>query len=246
MYAVIKAVAARDWNAVDQALSSVPALHQQDDEGCTPAYLASREGDVALLQYLRNRGADITQPRTNGATPTFTASGNGHLAVVQYLREQGADIDQPNIDGVTPTWIASQNGHDNIVEYLIFRGADISKCRNDGWSPIEVADHKGHRRVVKLLHDAGAIVSPRLTTWTKLKTKIQKPAYVVTSEAQDHLREDGDNRGDERESILSRLPRELLVYLLSGGKYFTMRDIAMLDNAISEKALRGSYLDAVR
>ena len=73
---------------------------------------ASRNGQLPIVKYLVENGADITE-HSNSAI--IWASENAHLPVVKYLVEHGADI--TTLDNLALT-LAIQNGHFAIAAYL--------------------------------------------------------------------------------------------------------------------------------
>jgi len=80
---------------------------------------ASKDGNLPIVQYLVENGADI-QIDNNAAFRA--ASENGHLSVVQYLVEKGADIHAKNDYAFR---IASARGHLSVVKYLMDKGVDV-------------------------------------------------------------------------------------------------------------------------
>ena len=63
-----------------------------NDNGETPLWTASQNGDVDLVRLLIDAGALINQANTNGATPLYVASQNGHVNVVLVLIDAGAMV----------------------------------------------------------------------------------------------------------------------------------------------------------
>ena len=86
--------------------------------------LASRDGYLAIVEYLHQHGADIT---AQDNLPICWASRNGHLAVVEYLHQHGAAI--ASQDNLPIRW-ASDNGHLAVVQYLHQHGAGITSHNN--------------------------------------------------------------------------------------------------------------------
>ena len=89
-----------------------------NDNGETPLYVASRNGDVDLVRLLIDVEALINQADEDGETPLWMASQNGHLAIVRYLILHGSGMEQPDNQGRTPLAIAIAMGHADVAEYL--------------------------------------------------------------------------------------------------------------------------------
>ena len=57
----------------------------------TALQVAADKGNLRILQYLLQQGAEMDVADKDGYTAVFIASEKNHLPVVQYLLEQGAD-----------------------------------------------------------------------------------------------------------------------------------------------------------
>ena len=63
-----------------------------NDNGETPLWTASRNGDVDLVRLLIDVEALINQADEDGATPLSVASQNGHIDVVRLFIDGGATV----------------------------------------------------------------------------------------------------------------------------------------------------------
>ena len=81
--------------------------------------LASMWGEVDLVSFLVNLGANIDARGSNGLTPLCGAVKNNHLEIVKKLLECGANINILDSDGNTPLQIAQQNQNNEIINILI-------------------------------------------------------------------------------------------------------------------------------
>ena len=66
--------------------------------GETPLHVAARLWDVAVVESLVERGADVTRRRLDGRTPYAVAALNGNHAVAEWLRAHGASDDLAPVD----------------------------------------------------------------------------------------------------------------------------------------------------
>jgi len=106
--------------------------------GYAPLHQAAMKGDLALVQGLLDRGANINVLNTrNGWTALAEACSNGHLEVVQLLLAKGALTEiQIGTDisiGKTALIKAAEHGHTAVVSVLLDEGkADVDRTDNEG------------------------------------------------------------------------------------------------------------------
>jgi len=79
---------------------------------------AAEKSNLARVQQLLERGADVNAKLPSGITPLYVASQNGHAAVVAALLAEGADVKLKDSKGNTPLDYAQQKGHHEIVRML--------------------------------------------------------------------------------------------------------------------------------
>jgi len=121
--------------------------------------LAAGAGDVAALDLLFTRGADVNRPwATDGASPLYAIL---HWAKrpdgARWLLEHGADPDPVfAANGETPLHVVAASWDVALAEALVDRGADISRPRADGRKPYAVAELNGNRDVAIWLLTHGA------------------------------------------------------------------------------------------
>src|SRR5262249_8357553 len=132
----------------------------------SPLIGAAREGKLAAVRLLLERGADPNMPVHGDGNPLIMAAREGHADVVTLLLERGADIDRMVPSDENALIQASGNGRLDVVKLLVGRGADVNarvwveraSGRPSGeWrSPLTMARKGGHDRVVAFLISAGA------------------------------------------------------------------------------------------
>ena len=66
--------------------------------GETPLHVAARRWDVAMMEQLAQRGADISRRRADGRTPYAVAELNGNGPVAEWLRARGAAEELAPVD----------------------------------------------------------------------------------------------------------------------------------------------------
>ncbi len=137
------------------------------NEGATPLARSARAGDIAAMEILIARGANVSQPLKNGTTPLMFAAGLGRgvsafvkdygtdadlLAAAKLLLDKGADINALSAAGQTAMHFAAQATDanfpappDDMVKLLAARGAKLDVVDKQNRSPIEMAEGKGLR-----------------------------------------------------------------------------------------------------
>jgi Ankyrin repeats (3 copies) len=108
--ALVEAVACEDLAAVrrllDRGVSPDAVNDPRDTEGKSALQIAAGTGNVALVQLLLDRGADINAPDVWGGTAIFVAAMAAGPEVVKLLISRGADVNA-NDDGVTALGFAA-------------------------------------------------------------------------------------------------------------------------------------------
>ncbi|WP_041280613.1 ankyrin repeat domain-containing protein [Desulfosudis oleivorans] len=144
--------------------------------GCgTALSRAAQKGDVAAMEKLLNKGADINESAAGGTIagpPLSHAAHHCQPEVVRYLVSRGADVEATGFGGAgwRPLHIAVDAGCIKAVEILLDAGADINAKANNRWgSALAIAAMNGDGRLVEYLISRGADVDDAasvLRRWT--------------------------------------------------------------------------------
>ncbi|OUM70343.1 hypothetical protein PIROE2DRAFT_23126, partial [Piromyces sp. E2] len=73
-------------------------INKMSRNGETPLFYACSSGNVNLVKYLTEQGADVNKISHDDEIPLFNACRGGHETIVRYLVENGADINIKNKD----------------------------------------------------------------------------------------------------------------------------------------------------
>lgn len=98
----------------------------------TPLGHAAQMGQVAAIDKLISRGADVSKPGIWGYTPLMLAALRGSLPSVRLLIEGGADANSKDMDGRTAIDFARENGANDVVGFL-------SGLTSDPWDRADLA-----------------------------------------------------------------------------------------------------------
>ena len=165
--AVSNAIKARDLPEAKKLIENRPELlHAADERGNQPIHWAVMTRQVALVDYLLQRGADINAARPDGLRPIHLTNGDYHYRgwrdvpatalqkheiLIGYLLARGAYFD---------IHTASKLGDlDRVRELLDENPAllnNVPSCSYYTGVPLRNAAAAGHIAVVKLLLDRGA------------------------------------------------------------------------------------------
>ncbi len=128
---------------------------------------AAARGDIAVLQDLLRRGADVNQTRGDGMTALHWAAERGDAKAASMLIYAGASLSAgTRIGAYTPLHIASRHGHADIVAALLAAGANAeATTSNSGVLPLHLAAASPSSEAVRLLLAADTDVNARERTW---------------------------------------------------------------------------------
>ncbi len=122
--------------------------------GATAFMRAARSGDVVVMQYLLDHGADPKLSNKDGANALMLAAGLGYtdanrstepeaLAAVKLCMTLGFDVNGATDKGETAIHGAARRGADSIIQYLADHGANINAANKQGLTPLDLALGKG-------------------------------------------------------------------------------------------------------
>ena len=127
----------------------------------TPLHTASIHGQVDIMRWLLDHGADANARSFSLITPLIEAADATRLEAVQVLLEHSADTNLQDIHGETALYSVLKNGHlegtiTDIVRRLLEYGADPNIRRNNHTTPLHQASSRGLLEAARLLLSYGA------------------------------------------------------------------------------------------
>ncbi|KAJ7663354.1 ankyrin repeat-containing domain protein [Mycena polygramma] len=137
---------------------SALSIHIGDGGKYTALQAASKLRNIALVELLLARGADIN---AEGGVALQEACSTDNLAVVELLLERGAD---PNMQGgyhgnALQAAVVSSSNKLAVVEALLAHGADVNIQDGEYGTALQAASNSGHVAVVELLLARGADIN---------------------------------------------------------------------------------------
>ena len=198
--ALEKAIDARDFDAAKKAIEDGANLDPvcDFDTVCKPLAKAAHEGDMEMIKFLLDNGADINGFSAYDETPLIYAIGNGQQEAAKYLVEAGGDVNLSSSFGATPFIGAVSSGDIELATLMLKKGADVNRhylelnsnatAGDTADRPLEGAIKSGRPELVALLLKSGADVSLKgeggMTMLDAAKAKGDKKIIALIEAAQ--------------------------------------------------------------
>ena len=144
-----------------------PTLNSRDDRGLTALHVASLHGQVAVVDFLLEHGANVNDIDADGIAPLHCASARGHQNTLLLLLHVDADLNLADTRGNTPLHLAADHGHEGCVKALLYFAEQIRLIINvnaanfTGDTPLHHASKWGYGGIVEILLEHGA--NPKAT-----------------------------------------------------------------------------------
>lgn len=121
--------------------------------GETPLHVAAQQWDVALVESLVQRGADVSRRRRDGRTPYALAELNGNHEVAAWLRAHGASDELEPVDRLVA---ACGRGDRATVDAILAEHPSLRDEITDAhYATLHRAAEQGDVAVIELLLDCG-------------------------------------------------------------------------------------------
>lgn len=125
-------------------------------------FLASAvDGDVAMVEELLEKGADIGVRDAIGHTALHLSAFKDNVVMAQLLIKKGANMEAKSSDGWTPLLVAASRGRKRIVQLLLETGADIESTDSFGQTALLWAARGRHDSTLRLLLDSEADIESK-------------------------------------------------------------------------------------
>jgi len=127
------------WLAARVLAEAGAPVRGNDRFEARPLQVAVLKGDVALVDLMLERGADVNVQAGDGITPLFVAVFVGNAAMVRRLLDAGAQVNRQTAEGFTPLLAALEQKKHAIIELLLKAGARPDAAPGDRADPLQVA-----------------------------------------------------------------------------------------------------------
>ena len=123
-----------------------------NNEGMTALHYAAEKGDLAVVQFLVEHGADIkAQDNVLSRSAIHFAAENGHLDCIKFLTEKGADLLDRDSYGASALHYAARKNRLDVIKYLVDKKVDYTAKDARGWTAMHYAADGGSIDVVRYL-----------------------------------------------------------------------------------------------
>ena len=143
-----------DLATVKAEIQGGKGINSKDIAGQTALMYASESGQMEVVKYLVENGADINllSAKEGLGTALIYATTSNRIIVMEYLLDHGADINAKTPLGKESAlfWAAAR-GHVEAVELLLSRDADTKMKNTNGQTVLEVAKETNRVDIVRLL-----------------------------------------------------------------------------------------------
>ncbi|WP_343289356.1 ankyrin repeat domain-containing protein [Wolbachia endosymbiont of Encarsia formosa] len=95
-------------------------------------------GDLEILEFLCNSGADVNTTNRYLSTPLHIAARYDKLEIAKFLLDRGANVNATDYKDLTPLYLASNHCHLDMVKLLLCKGADASIQSQHGKTALDV------------------------------------------------------------------------------------------------------------
>ena len=141
-------------------LTLAVSAHAADD---SPLFEAVKMGDIAAVEALLAKGADVNAKDKYGGTPLHVASKKGKKDIAELLLAKGADVNAKSKYGDSPLHKVAgaydpYHTHKDVVTLLLANGADVNAKNVDGTTPLHQA---ASGDIAELLLGKGAEVNAK-------------------------------------------------------------------------------------
>ncbi|UCE40399.1 MAG: ankyrin repeat domain-containing protein [Candidatus Aminicenantes bacterium] len=116
-----------DLETVKRWIEENPELvNSRNSNGRFPLEMAAQTGQIEIVKYLLEKGADVNLNRGGATALHMAALYGGKTELITLLLEAGADINAKTGDGVTPLNLAVIGKQKDIAELLLDKGGEMN------------------------------------------------------------------------------------------------------------------------
>ncbi|XP_064187831.1 DNA-binding protein RFXANK isoform X1 [Anguilla rostrata] len=146
-------------------------VNSRDEREFTPLMWAAAFGEIAVVEFLLEKGADPKALARERESALTLASSGGYADIISILLQHGVDINTYDWNGGTPLLYAVRGNHVKCVDTLLAGGADLTVEADSGYSPMDLAVALGHKKGEQIYSSQNQAVPCNCDTVSNLAQK---------------------------------------------------------------------------
>jgi ankyrin repeat protein len=152
---VLAAANCEDWNKLKASFAKVD-FNAQDSRGRSAAYYAATAGNVSVLGWLADQGADLGAADKDGYTPLHSAALHGQAQAFRFILTKTGKIDVKSVREVTPLMLAAYSGCIDCIAASLDSKPALDQKDADGDTALLFAVRSLQGVAAQKLADSGA------------------------------------------------------------------------------------------
>ena len=128
-----------------------PNFAARDAAGRSCLHYAVESGQLAVIEWLIERGVNVDVSADSGLTPLMQACGKGNADAARLLRAHDADFAAKDDHGRNCLYYAAAHGQQRVLDWLLEQGAPANEPDSQGDTPIYIAFSRRYWPVVNSL-----------------------------------------------------------------------------------------------
>jgi ankyrin repeat protein len=130
----------------------------------TALHRAAQYNQCEMIDFLLDKGADLTALDEDSYTPLLTAAAHGQADALKKLLDRGAPVDDLDKDGKSVVFVAAEEDHTEVLQVLLSNPIGLKLCRTVNSihnTPLHIAAQMGNLESGRMLLRASVRIDAR-------------------------------------------------------------------------------------
>ncbi|AFM23745.1 ankyrin repeat domain-containing protein [Desulfomonile tiedjei] len=142
------------------------------DGGKTALMTAASAGNLELITFLIDQGADVYAKDLYGGTVLMYAASQSNIEVLKFFIDKGLDVKSKNNKGDTTLMSAASGGNLEVMKFLVDNGVDVNAANKNGDTALTAHASQQNLDVFQFLIDRGADVNAKSKDGTTVLMRV--------------------------------------------------------------------------